>query len=633
MAKKKITGITIEINGDTTKLDKALSATDKAAKTTQANLKDVQRLLKLDPTNVELLAQKQDFLSQRVEQTSDRYEALKAALEQSTASNVKYAQWEKAQASLQGQITQTENTLRSLEAEQQKLIDLGFPVDSTDMVALQEQIDATRQRSEALHQELDSTYEALGRPIPVEQYQTLQRELVGAEADMKAAKKAADDFHPALARVEAQAQKVSDATGKAAEATKGLSTVAGGAVIALGGLAVSAGKTADDINTMSKQTGFSTEAVQSWMYASDLIDVSVDDIVSATTKLKQNVDSDSADIQDAFRTLGVTVRNSTTGDILPMELIFDQVLRSLEKIPDPVQRDVLAMQLLGENADKLAGLIDDGGEALRQYAQEAKDAGLILSQDALDGANEFNDQLDEISARARASMLQFGASMAEALTPELENLVGLLSSALKWFTSLDQGLLKFIFTFGLVISTIAPIFGLISNIGGAISTMGKAASVFSKGAGNSFYLTFVKWAAVIAGIIALLVVLLALIAALSGKGDEVSKVSRNLKGIGSGTGSGGGMYTPPGYADGGVFAPNSPVLGILGDNKHEREVAAPESMLRGLLNDAVAASGGSRGPTQVNIRFTGSLAQLGRVLQPVVSTEESRQGPSITPRR
>lgn len=127
-SKKKITGITIEINGDTTKLDKALAATDKASKTTTANLKDVERLLKLDPTNVELLAQKQDYLSQRVEQTSDRYQALKAALEQSTASNVKFDEWEKAQASLQGQITKTEKAIQSLETEQQKLIDLGFSV-------------------------------------------------------------------------------------------------------------------------------------------------------------------------------------------------------------------------------------------------------------------------------------------------------------------------------------------------------------------------------------------------------------------------------------------------------------------------------------------------------------------------
>lgn len=94
MAKgRNIKGITIEIGGDTTKLDKALTKADKSAKSTADQLKDVERLLKLDPGNVELLAQKQDLLSQRVEQTGDRYKMLQDTVDSVTASNVKWTQW------------------------------------------------------------------------------------------------------------------------------------------------------------------------------------------------------------------------------------------------------------------------------------------------------------------------------------------------------------------------------------------------------------------------------------------------------------------------------------------------------------------------------------------------------------
>lgn len=58
----RIKGITIEIGGDTTKLDKALAGTNKELKSTQSQLKDVERLLKMDPGNTELLAQKQRLL-------------------------------------------------------------------------------------------------------------------------------------------------------------------------------------------------------------------------------------------------------------------------------------------------------------------------------------------------------------------------------------------------------------------------------------------------------------------------------------------------------------------------------------------------------------------------------------------
>ena len=55
----RIKGITVEIGGDTTKLSKALEGVNKNIKNTQTQLKDVQKLLKLDPTNTELLSQKQ----------------------------------------------------------------------------------------------------------------------------------------------------------------------------------------------------------------------------------------------------------------------------------------------------------------------------------------------------------------------------------------------------------------------------------------------------------------------------------------------------------------------------------------------------------------------------------------------
>ena len=65
MANSKIRGITIEIGGDTTKLDKALGSVDKKVKGTQVELREVNKLLKIDPTNTEMLAQKQPGYGKR----------------------------------------------------------------------------------------------------------------------------------------------------------------------------------------------------------------------------------------------------------------------------------------------------------------------------------------------------------------------------------------------------------------------------------------------------------------------------------------------------------------------------------------------------------------------------------------
>ena len=79
MAKSRIQGITVEINGDTTKLSKALEGVNKNIRNTQTQLKDVEKLLKLDPTNTELLAQKQKLLASEVSSAKDKLETLKKA--------------------------------------------------------------------------------------------------------------------------------------------------------------------------------------------------------------------------------------------------------------------------------------------------------------------------------------------------------------------------------------------------------------------------------------------------------------------------------------------------------------------------------------------------------------------------
>ena len=78
----RIKGITVEIGGDTTGLDKALKGVNSTIKTTQSSLKDVNKLLKLDPSNTSLVTQKQKLLKDAINATKEKLEALKTAQEQ-----------------------------------------------------------------------------------------------------------------------------------------------------------------------------------------------------------------------------------------------------------------------------------------------------------------------------------------------------------------------------------------------------------------------------------------------------------------------------------------------------------------------------------------------------------------------
>lgn len=80
-----IKGITIEIGGNTQKLSAALKQVNKESKDMQSELKKVEKLLKLDPTNTELLAQKQEILTGAIEATEERLQALQKAGEKAHA--------------------------------------------------------------------------------------------------------------------------------------------------------------------------------------------------------------------------------------------------------------------------------------------------------------------------------------------------------------------------------------------------------------------------------------------------------------------------------------------------------------------------------------------------------------------
>ena len=107
----RIAGITIEIGGNTTKLQKALSGVDKQLRATQANLKDVNKLLKLNPGNTELLTQKQKNLTEAIQLTKDRLNQLKDAQNGVQKGSV---EWD----ALQREIIETEEELKRQETEE-----------------------------------------------------------------------------------------------------------------------------------------------------------------------------------------------------------------------------------------------------------------------------------------------------------------------------------------------------------------------------------------------------------------------------------------------------------------------------------------------------------------------------------
>lgn len=346
--------------------------------------------------------------------------------------------------------------------------------------------------------------------VSQQQYDALQREIVSTEQELQKLEDAADKSNAAIAKISATADKVSEGAQKIADKTKALSAAAAGAAAGLGAMAVNAGAAADDINTLAKQSGFGTDEIQKWQYAADRIDVSVEDIVGAAKKMKKNMVSTSKDVTAAWNKLGVSVVDSN-GQIRDANDVFYESIEALSKIPNETERDILAMQLFGKSADSLAGIIDDGGAALKEMGAEAEKSGLILSQDALDGANAFNDGIDTLKAKAQQAFMSSGAALAENLLPYMEKLVEKISDVLSWLANLDGSTLAIIGTVLLVIASISPLMSLISNITLAVKGVSAAISFLSANP-----------------IVLLIGAIVALVALIAVKGDEIQAILQKV---------------------------------------------------------------------------------------------------------
>lgn len=201
----------------------------------------------------------------------------------------------------------------------------------------------------------------------------------------------------------------------------GAAIVAGTTAVATGlsALTLKSALAADDLNTLAKQSGFSTADIQKWQYASDLIDVSIDDIVKSAAKMKKNMISTSSTTVDAWNQLGIKVKDGN-GQLRNSTTVFYETLTALSKVQNETERDTLAMTLFGKSADSLAGIVDDGGAALQELAGKAEKAGVILSQDTLDSANALNDKVDTLKATVKGFAGKVGSELAGRASKALD---------------------------------------------------------------------------------------------------------------------------------------------------------------------------------------------------------------------
>lgn len=526
MASGRIRGITIEIGADTTKLTSALASVDRSLSKTQTNLRDINKALKIDPGNVELIKDKQIELNKAVEDTKQKLETEKAALEQ-LRNTEGFDENSEAARNLKTQIDLDTTALKELESQAKassSVLGQQMQAAGKQMQEVGEKIKSVGDNisnignnlttkltvpivgmatvATAKFAEVDKTMTLTNATMnnTAQEAELLDQAMKDAASNstfgMNEAAQASLNFARAGLDAEQAANALAPAMNLAAGEAGDLDTVSGGLVATINGFgdefdqaehyadvfAAACNNSALDVNSLSESMSvaapiFSTagkSVEDAALYLGVMANAGIDANVAANS-LKTGMArlaQPTKQAKEAMEKYGIAMSDiwNEDGSMKEMTVIQENLSKSFANLSEQEQM-AAAGAIFGKNqmAPWLA-LINTAPadvQALNDSLQNSTGTTKEMSEAMMSG---FGGSIEKLKSGLDVLMTTLGQLIASYLVPLIEK----IQSAVDWFMSLDKGTQDIIVKIGLVVAAIGPV---ISIIGGLVSTIGTVISV------------------------------------------------------------------------------------------------------------------------------------------------------------
>ena len=519
----RIKGITVEIGGDTTKLQTALKGVNSSIRDTQGQLRDVEKLLKLDPGNTELLAQKHRLLGEAVAGTKEKLETLKTAAEQA---NTALANGEISQDqydALQREIIETENNLRDLERQA-----------GQSAVALQK-IAATGEKLKTVGDNISSAGQKL---LPV---------TAGVTALGTAAVSTAANFESSMSQVQATMGITKDAMSTVnGESVNTMDTLSALAKKMGSETAFSASECAEALNYLAL-AGYDTQQMCDTLptvlnlaaaggidlaAASDMVTdamsalgMGVDEagtMVDQMAKTASTTNTSVAQLGEGILTIGATaktVKGGTAELNTALGILANNGIKGAEggthlrnvilSLQNPTDKAAACMEQLGldvydseGNMRSLNDILGDLNTSMdgMTAAEKSNIIGQIFNKTDLSSVNALlantgstwddlqqsiidsggaaqqmaDTQLDNLQGQItilKSALEGLAISFGELLLPAIKMIVGWVQKFVDWLNGMDEGTKKVITTVALLAAALGPVLIVVGKVVSAVGTI------------------------------------------------------------------------------------------------------------------------------------------------------------------
>ena len=366
-------------------------------------------------------------------------------------------------------LAEINNSFKVLGSEM-KLVESQFDKNDNSVQALtarnevlEKSIDAQKSKIETLKNALNNASTSFGETD--KRTQAWQIKLNEAEAELNKMERelqnnnkqldtASDEFKDAEKSADKFGDEVEDAGNQSDDSSKKFQALGGvvkgvaagmaAAMAAVGATIVAIGNKlidftkqgaeyADNVLTQSQVTGIATDKLQEYMYAAELVDVSVDTLTGSMAKQIKSMKSaqgGSKSMVEAYEKLGVEIMNAD-GTLRDSDEVYWEIIAALGSMENETERDALAMTILGKSAQELNPLIEAGADKMEELGKQAREAGYVLSDDLLAAYGNLDDQLQLLNNGATALKNALGTVLLPILTDLASDGVGLLSEFTK----------------------------------------------------------------------------------------------------------------------------------------------------------------------------------------------------------
>lgn len=394
----------------------AISEIGSGMKVLDSEMRKVQSAYAQNADSVEALSAKNDVLGRKISTQTEKIEYLRAALQQSAE---KYGEADKRtmqwQASLNNAEAELNNLNNQLDENKQKIADSGKEMGNLGDV-------------------VNGLTSKLGIQLP-----DSIKSSMNAMGSLDASSLALAGGFAAVAAAIVKAEKAMISMTKESAAF------------------------ADNIITLSMQTGQSTQQLQEFSYATELIDVSVDTLQGSLTKLTNNMQdtmNGTGNAKASFEALGVSVTNAD-GSMRSANEVFYETIDALGQVKNETERDAMSMDIFGRSAQDLNPLIIQGSKTLKAYADEAHNMGYVLDDEALSALGAVDDAYQRLQKTQEGVKNQLAVEFA----PYLEEFYGDATQGVKDLGKAikDSGIVD---AFGMLLETVGDILNPMSDLSG-----------------------------------------------------------------------------------------------------------------------------------------------------------------------